>query len=98
MDGDEFPDEVAVTDVCFGSLALILEVLWSDADGGIGREGVVLADGDGAFDVDVGKQPGAGPDFDVRADDAERADVRRFVDARGRIDDCRWVYCHGGLR
>ena len=98
VNGDEFPDEIAVADVCFGSFAVIFEILWSDADGGIGREGVVRADSDGAFDVDVGKEPGAGADFNVGADDAERADVRRFVHARGRIDDCRWMYRHGGLR
>ena len=54
MDCDKLANFVAGADVGFGAFAVIFEVLGGDADGRVGVEDILFADGGGAFDVDVG--------------------------------------------
>ena len=87
MDRDEFADAVAVADAGLGALALVLQILRRDADGGVREEDVVLADPGGPFEEVVGHQARARADFDVRADDAVGADFGGLGNPRAGVHD-----------
>ena len=72
MNRHEFADGVACTDPHFRVLAPVLLILWSDAARDVGEEGVVFADGQFAFQVNVSHQARSCPDVHARSHDAVR--------------------------
>ena len=63
----------------------------------VGVESVVFADGEGAFEEDIGDEGAVGSDSDVAFDDAEWADGCGGVDVGFGVDDCGWMdLWHGG--
>src|SRR5271169_2968646 len=77
MDGYELPDLVAIADAGLAALALIFQVLWSHANGGIRKEHVVRSYSELTFQIDVGLQHRALADGNIFADDHVGADFRR---------------------
>ena len=75
VDCGKFADLIAVSDAGLGTLAVVLQILGCDADGGVGIELVVVADRERALQHDAGFNAGACADFDVGADDDVGSDL-----------------------
>src|SRR6185369_4427985 len=87
-------DAVAVSDVGFGALALVFEVLRGHTSSAVGEEDIVFADEGGAFQVVIGYEAGARADVHFRRDDAVGADVGAGIDFRSGVDDGGGVNRH----
>jgi hypothetical protein len=67
-------------------LAVVFQILWGDADGGVRKEDVVLADAGGTFDKHMRHEPRACADFDIGAEDAVWSYFGGVCDDRAWID------------
>jgi hypothetical protein len=94
VNGDELTNLVAMTDVGFGALALVFEILSGDTDGGVGVEEVIFANPGGSFAEDVGHEASAGAYVNFGPDDAVGADLRVGMYAGRGIDDGGGVNGH----
>src|SRR3954469_4600725 len=75
VDGAELPEDVAVADLQPDVLALELQVLGIETDGGLGIDAVLAADAGGAVDLRPSSDLRAGTDLDAGADHRERSDA-----------------------
>src|SRR5581483_10762197 len=83
----KFADAIAIADPGLCALALVLEVLGGHTNAAERIESVVFADPGGAFDVQVGDQPGSRANLDFGSDDTVRSDIGAFRDVRRQIDN-----------
>lgn len=90
-----FAEGVVVSDDEPGGFSAVFEVLGAEADDGEGVEDVAFAEGGGAFQYDMAVEDASRAEGDVRADDAEGADLDVVCQFCGGMDDCRRMYvCH----
>ena len=87
MDGNVFPDNVAVTDAGIGHGPRdVFKVLRLDAKGDEGKYIAVMTDGGMAIDHDVGTKCRMVANGHVGADGAERTDIAIVTDFRVGVD------------
>jgi len=87
VEGDVFADGIAVADLQPGGFAVVFEILRGLTDRREGKDAIGLADAGGPAQDDVRTDAGAGGNLDLRADDAERADLDVIGDPRLGIDE-----------
>src|SRR6185437_15692680 len=91
---DELTNGVPVSDPRFRCFALVLLVLRSHADRTVRIKGIVLADRQLAFHIDMGQQTSARPDGHAGANDAVRSDFSLWGYFGAWVDNCGRVNCH----
>jgi hypothetical protein len=94
IDGDEFANDVVVADFKARGLAVVADILRSEADGREWEELITSPDFRGAIDSDVGDQFAGLAKFDVCTNGAIRTDFAGGMDFCGGIEDGGGVGVH----
>ena len=85
IDGDEFANDVVVADFEARGLAVVADILRSEADGRKREESIMVADFRGTVNGNVRDQFAGFAEFDVCTDGAIRADFAGGMDFRGGV-------------
>src|SRR5438552_454129 len=98
MNGHELANAVAASDARFRCLALVLQILWRHANSAIGIKNIILADRGGTFHINVGHQPRACRNLNLRSNDAVRTYLRGIsYNCAGVDKGCRMDGHYSGL-